>query len=191
MNYDLELQIRKTLGQYLRGHVTLRYLHRWLAPRLWDIEKTATDAARHIGYGAELLIAEHANGDWTDNELKVRLAKLLEVPFAITHESNDIEDVVESGLILYARMREVEPHSFEEAKTLYENLLSWHHDTVLVIRAIENCENNGGYISLANDLQDAFAEVNSFVEKLKGRIEALNSFIAGEGIPGDSFIDDL
>jgi hypothetical protein len=73
--FDLELRYR--LVEFVSGQLLLRDLRHWFLPRVWDTTQYGplrSPLARRL----ELLLAEHSNGHWTDDDLKLLLAR--EVP---------------------------------------------------------------------------------------------------------------
>ena len=69
----LDLEIRSRLADYLGGKTGLQEFQRWFAPQAWNIEKRADLAIADLVREIELLLAEFANGDWTEEELSAKL----------------------------------------------------------------------------------------------------------------------
>lgn len=77
---DLAFELRKSLARYVAGEISLPDFHGLAMPLTWNAEKhmglTAAAVAREI----ELLLSESEHGDWTEDELRRRLA-----PYATTY----------------------------------------------------------------------------------------------------------
>lgn len=73
---ELELALRQRMTRYLEGSLQLRELHEWLGSAAWNIDAWASASVAQLYHDVELLFAEHAHGDWTEDELKDRLAPL-------------------------------------------------------------------------------------------------------------------
>ena len=74
---SLDLELRQRLAKYLAGDIDLEQLHRWLSSEVWDIESRAEPQTADTFREVDLLLAEYAHGDWTEAELKHRVAPLL------------------------------------------------------------------------------------------------------------------
>lgn len=74
---ELELGLRQRAIRFLEGNLSLTELYNWLAAEAWNIDARADAGVAQLYHDVELLLAEHARGDWTEDELKDRLA-----PFA-------------------------------------------------------------------------------------------------------------
>jgi hypothetical protein len=71
MNDDLE--IRERLAAFVAGESDPAQLEEWLHDIAWDLD---TEPARTFVATALRLLAEFANGDWTEGELSARVAAL-------------------------------------------------------------------------------------------------------------------
>lgn len=69
----LDLEIREQIADFVRGDIDAAQLEDWLEDASWgeDAEPTRTLAATVLR-----LLAEHANGDWTDSEMREQLGAL-------------------------------------------------------------------------------------------------------------------
>ena len=67
-----DLEIREQIHRYLNGEIDAPALEDWLENTSWD----AVDAAGSLGENVLRLLAEHANGDWTDGELREQLGSM-------------------------------------------------------------------------------------------------------------------
>ncbi len=110
-----------------------------------------------------------------------------------SQSAHSLDDTAETGVSVYKRLRRAEPETFEESKELYEMCIAWHQDTSAVLRAIDDLEHapQGVKVFSADELRAAFHEASTFIDRLKGRIAALDEFIAGNGIPAETFVDGL
>jgi hypothetical protein len=71
----LDLEIRKRLARYNAKRMKLTDLDDWLNSESWDV-RTEPPETQQLLFDAMRLIAEHANGDWTDAELRQKLGAL-------------------------------------------------------------------------------------------------------------------
>jgi len=69
----VDLEIREQLARYVAGKLDAAELEDWLENESWDVEFEPT---RALAADALRLLAEHANGDWTDLELRAQLGAL-------------------------------------------------------------------------------------------------------------------
>jgi hypothetical protein len=67
--------IPEKISDYLAGKVDASELGQWISIETWDIENEPP-ATRQLGYDVLRLLSEASNGEWTDQELRVQLAKL-------------------------------------------------------------------------------------------------------------------
>ncbi len=102
-----------------------------------------------------------------------------------------LSEAASFGIFIYDRLRAANATTFEEALSLYHSYLAWHQQSIFLLREIEDSERMEFQVSSAEELRKRFAEVNSLVERFKGRITALNAFIKGDGIPADEFLANL
>jgi hypothetical protein len=71
-------EIRDRLARYLDQSITLSAFSEWFTPATWEVE---TDIATEKLIGdIQLLLAEFDHGDWTEDELRVEIAKLTARP---------------------------------------------------------------------------------------------------------------
>lgn len=75
MNLELELGIRRELVRYLAGEVALADLRNWFDAETWG-------AGSGLSADVDLLFAEYSSGDWTEEELRLRLRNLTATLFA-------------------------------------------------------------------------------------------------------------
>lgn len=110
-----------------------------------------------------------------------------------SHTAHMLDELAETGVSVYTRLRRAIPQTFEESKELYETYIAWHRDTTVVLREIDEVEGapQGVKVFSADDLRSTFRDVSTFIDKLTGRIAALDEFIAGNGVPAESFINGL
>jgi hypothetical protein len=66
----VDLDIRRSIADYLNGDVSSSELEDRIQDLSWDLDE---EPARSVAANALLLLAEHQNGDWTDDELRARL----------------------------------------------------------------------------------------------------------------------
>ena|ERR1700730_14107425 len=71
---ELELGLRQRATRYLEGNLALAELHDWLTAEAWNIDARADSGVAQLYHDVELLLAEHAHGDWGEDEVKERLA---------------------------------------------------------------------------------------------------------------------
>ncbi len=69
----LDLEIRERIARYTRGDLGARELEDWLEGVVWGLD---TQPEKDLAATALSLLVEHANGDWTDAELRGRLGAL-------------------------------------------------------------------------------------------------------------------
>ena len=74
-------EVRDQLADYLAGVVSASELEDSLEELTWE-EQGLDPVARHLANEALRLLAEHANGDWTDDELTDRLGSLVHAGMA-------------------------------------------------------------------------------------------------------------
>ncbi|MDO8475816.1 MAG: hypothetical protein Q7W02_06395 [Candidatus Rokubacteria bacterium] len=73
---EIELGLRRLATRYLAGEVQLAVVHAWIAAEAWNIDARADAGVAQLYHDVELLLAEHGHGDWTEDELKDRLAPI-------------------------------------------------------------------------------------------------------------------
>lgn len=69
------LEIREQILRYIDGDVSAPDLEDWLENGAWD-EDGIEPPARALVQDALRVLAEHANDDWTEDELKDRLGQM-------------------------------------------------------------------------------------------------------------------
>lgn len=80
MRRHLEQELREKLSQYVSGQMELQEFKSWFVPRVWNLEATDKEAAEAVANQILLALAEHSNGDWTEEELRSVLQPLTRVP---------------------------------------------------------------------------------------------------------------
>ncbi len=68
-----DLEIREQLARFTEGELDARDLEDWLENVAWDLN---AEPGRTLVATALRLLAEHANGDWTDQELREQLGAI-------------------------------------------------------------------------------------------------------------------
>ena len=71
-----DLEIREQIARYVGGDLDARHLEDWLEDAAWELD---AEPARTLATTALRLLAEHANGDWTDAELRQQLGTVSRV----------------------------------------------------------------------------------------------------------------
>lgn len=74
---NLGFEIRKQVARYLAGGLAIADFHAAVVPLIWNIERRADPEAVSLGREVELLLAETEHGDWTEDELRERLAPMV------------------------------------------------------------------------------------------------------------------
>jgi hypothetical protein len=69
----LDLEIREQVARYVADELKASELEDWLESESWDLE---AEPARTLAADLLRLLAEYANGDWTDSELRAQLGAL-------------------------------------------------------------------------------------------------------------------
>ena len=72
---ELGLQIRDRLGDYLAGVIDLREYRASFMIDAWNIDKRASEQTADLVHDIQLLLAEYEHGDWTEPEMRARLAE--------------------------------------------------------------------------------------------------------------------
>jgi hypothetical protein len=97
-----DLEVREAIRDYIAGNVDARVLEDRLEDVAWD---TPADPARKLTDDALRLLAEQANGDWTESELREQLGVLTrtywfeQAPKVVTGTSSTvIRQRVETGV---------------------------------------------------------------------------------------------
>lgn len=73
---DLEREIRERLISYIRAESTLEDFKKWFIPRVWDAHSEGR-LVEELVDEIQLRLAEFANGDWSEPELKAKLKPLV------------------------------------------------------------------------------------------------------------------
>jgi hypothetical protein len=68
--------IAQKISDYLAGNLPVSEFSDWITVHTWSLDDEPVDTQR-VGYGALRLVSEAENGDWTEDELRHRLATLL------------------------------------------------------------------------------------------------------------------
>jgi hypothetical protein len=74
---SLELQILERISLYVEGQIDVSDLESWLSAVTWQIDDEP-DAIRRLAFDALRLTSETANGDWTEDQLRLQLEALAE-----------------------------------------------------------------------------------------------------------------
>ena len=77
MTEDLGLEIRKQVARYLAAETDLSAFHSAIAPLVWNIEQRTDPASADLGREVALLLAEAANGDWNEVDLRAQLSPMV------------------------------------------------------------------------------------------------------------------
>jgi hypothetical protein len=89
----VDLDIRRSIADYLNGEISSRELEDRLHDFAWDLDE---EPARSVAADALLLLAEHQNGDWPDDELHAGLGAISrtywfdQAPKHVTVESSQV-----------------------------------------------------------------------------------------------------
>ncbi len=70
MTSSLVLLIRQRLARYLDGETSLPDFNAWFVPATWNVGHDEDPSAYDRTNELYLRLAEHANGHWTEAELK-------------------------------------------------------------------------------------------------------------------------
>lgn len=73
---QMDLEIRKELVRYLSGKISLQDFQTWFIPTIWNIDKTKNQTTEALAYEIMLRLAEFSNGDWTEDDLKLKFSSL-------------------------------------------------------------------------------------------------------------------
>jgi hypothetical protein len=76
MDFNSEVELRQKLIQYLNGELRLSEFEEWFVPKSWNFFENASPSLQSLVADIELLLAEYSNGDWTEAELKRKIAPL-------------------------------------------------------------------------------------------------------------------
>lgn len=68
-----DLEIRKQLVRFTEGELDPRQLEDWLEDVAWDLD---AEPARTLVATALRLLAEHANGDWPEQDLREQIGAI-------------------------------------------------------------------------------------------------------------------
>ena len=77
MNFESDLELRHKLLQFLKNEFSLKEFEEWFVPRSWQFNENATPALKSLVGDIELLLAEYSNKDWTQEELRAKIAPLI------------------------------------------------------------------------------------------------------------------
>jgi hypothetical protein len=72
-----ELALRTEIVRYLSGGTSIDDLRQWVTTEGWDIGNRVGPDTAALFHDVELLLAEHAHGDWTEREVRERLTPLV------------------------------------------------------------------------------------------------------------------
>jgi hypothetical protein len=70
MGISLDLEIRKRLGLYLNGSLSLQEFKDWFLPAAWDIVPGENHGLDDLIRELQLRLAEASSGHWTEKELR-------------------------------------------------------------------------------------------------------------------------
>ena len=76
----LDVEQREKISRYLSDDLTLEAFYRWFTPEAWNIHQRADRQTAEVFHEVDLLLAEFAQGDWDEQEVKRRLT-----PFVTTY----------------------------------------------------------------------------------------------------------
>lgn len=68
-------EIRREVAKYVAGQSNIADLWTWVQANFWDVDNRDPLSAP-VAHEVELLLSETAHGDWTESELRERLAPL-------------------------------------------------------------------------------------------------------------------
>jgi len=99
----LDLDIRSNLAAWELGLIELEAFEDWFIGATWDISKSGNEAAIMLTKEIDLRLAEHTNGHWTEQELKLKLAPFANVYFTqqMTISGSSIVATVEGKEVSY------------------------------------------------------------------------------------------
>lgn len=133
-------------------------------------------------------LGKHLRGYADDGEAwkpdHVRVMALHDIADCLSEE-------VSYGLYLYQRLTSRTTRTFEDAQSLYANYLDWYERSVPVLRYIEASEKKEFPVEGSAEFKAAFKDIHSQVAKIKGRIDALQEIIDGNGITAEEFLGSL
>lgn len=75
--FDIAYQLRSQLARYLAEEIPLAEFVEWFLSRCWSLNREEELAAGDLVREIELRLAEHSNGDLTDDELHEQFTHLL------------------------------------------------------------------------------------------------------------------
>ena len=78
MNFESDLELRHKLLKVLQNELSLREFGDWFIPRSWNFDENTTPVLKSLVADIELLLAEYSNQDWTDEELRAKIAPLID-----------------------------------------------------------------------------------------------------------------
>jgi len=96
MGLRFEREIRRSLGRYLAGELSLSEFQEWFVPRAWDLDPSEDALAYQLVGRIELLLAEASSGHWTEMELRENLESYTSV--VEVRESPGVQTVTTSVL---------------------------------------------------------------------------------------------
>lgn len=89
--------VRQKISDYVTGELDAFDLEDWISTVVWDAPPSEE---RQLGYDALRLLAEASNGEWTDGELRVQLAKLCGMlPYGDRSTSGESPSLMSEGFL--------------------------------------------------------------------------------------------
>ena len=89
----LNLRIRGYLASYIAGRISFHEFQDLFIPAIWNIDQKGDPEAEVLAYGIMLRLAEYLNGDWTEDDLKIKLNSLIEFNREVsTSSSSEINE---------------------------------------------------------------------------------------------------
>jgi hypothetical protein len=74
---ELDVEIRERVWRYVAGDTTLEAFREWFSAIAWDIDRRADTRTCDTVHEIDLFLAEFDHGDWSEAELKERIAPLV------------------------------------------------------------------------------------------------------------------
>jgi len=104
--------VRQKISDYLAERIDAIDLEDWISTEIWDAPPSEE---RQLGDDALRLLAEASNGEWTDNELRLQLARLCGLaPYGQLSVSGETSSVVSEGFL--EKLSEAEENKAQSPK---------------------------------------------------------------------------